>query len=114
MWVQNFTANPFRRVDLVAQIGHSVDPAHAAAILKAGMAKIPNVLASPAPDVEIATFSPMGPVLCVRPYCHNDHYWQVYFDTNRLIRSAFGDAGYPAPEQHFAVRGTGAGFAAGA
>jgi hypothetical protein len=22
-------------------------------------------------------------VLAVRPYCHTDHYWQVYFDTNR-------------------------------
>jgi hypothetical protein len=28
----------------------------------------------------------------------------MYFDTNRAIREAFCDAGYPAPEQHFAVR----------
>jgi small conductance mechanosensitive channel len=40
----------------------------------------------------------------VRPYCNNDHYWQVYFDTNRLIRETFGEAGFPAPEQHYAVR----------
>jgi hypothetical protein len=33
-------------------------------------------------------------VLAVRPYCHTDHYWQVYFDTNRLIREAFGEAGF--------------------
>jgi hypothetical protein len=25
------------------------------------------------------------------------HYWQVYFDTNRLIASAFDTAAYPAP-----------------
>jgi small conductance mechanosensitive channel len=55
--------------------------------------------------VEILTFTPMGPVLAVRPYCNNAHYWQVYFDTNRVIREAFGEAGVPAPEQqHFAVR----------
>jgi hypothetical protein len=34
---------------------------------------------------------------------HNDHYWQVYFDTNRIIREAFGEAGFPAPAQHVLV-----------
>ena len=45
----------------------------------------------------IQGFTPFGPVLAVRPYCHNDNYWQVYFDTNRLIAQTFGSAGYPAP-----------------
>ena len=58
----------------------------------------------PPPDVEILTFTLAGPVLAVRPYCHTDHYWQVYFATNQVIREAFGDAGYPVPEQHLAVR----------
>ena len=35
-------------------------------------------------DVEILEFTLVGPVLAVRPYCHNDNYWQVYFDTNRV------------------------------
>jgi small conductance mechanosensitive channel len=39
----------------------------------------------------------VGPVLVVRPYCHNDHYWQVYFETNRVIREALAEAGFPAP-----------------
>jgi small conductance mechanosensitive channel len=43
-------------------------------------------------------------MLAVRPYCHTDHYWQVYFDTNRVIRESFGDAQFPVPEQHFVVR----------
>jgi small conductance mechanosensitive channel len=42
--------------------------------------------------------------LAVRPYCHTDHYWQVYFDTNRAIREAFGAAGFPVPEQHVVLR----------
>ena len=41
---------------------------------------------------------------CVRT-CNNKHYWQVYFDTNRLIRNRFTRAGFPVPEQHYAVRG---------
>jgi small conductance mechanosensitive channel len=102
--VQNFSANPYRRVDLVAQLDHSVEPLQAARLLKERLVKIANVRSTPPPDVEILTFTPMGPVLAVRPYCHTDHYWQVYFDTNRVIREAFGAAGFPAPQQHFAVR----------
>jgi small conductance mechanosensitive channel len=33
----------------------------------------------------------------VRPFCHNDHYWQVYFDTNMTIREVLGDNAFPAP-----------------
>jgi len=40
----------------------------------------------------------------IRPYCHTDHYWQVYFATNKVIRETCGAAGYPVPEQHFVVR----------
>lgn len=101
--IQNFSANPYRRVDLVAQIAHSVDHRAAIELLKGRLAKVPNVLQEPAPSVEILQFTPMGPVLAVRPYTNNAHYWQVYFDTNRVIRDSFGEAGYPAPEQHFAI-----------
>jgi len=110
--IQNFSANPYRRVDLVAQIGHATDHAAAIGLLKEGLKRIPNVLATPAPDVEILSFTMAGPVLAVRPYCANQHYWQVYFDTNRLIRELFREAGYGAPEQHYAVRAMG--IAAGA
>ena len=103
--IQNFSANPYRRVDLTAQLAHSVDPAAAVALLKPALTKLPNVLAEPAPDVEIMTFNPMGAVLAVRPYCSNRHYWQVYFDANRLIRDTFTRAGFPVPEQHYALRG---------
>ena len=59
----------------------------------------------PAPDVEILQFTSAGQLLTVRPYCNNEHYWQVYFDTNRLIRESFTEAEFPVPEQHYAVRG---------
>ena len=103
--IQNFSANPYRRVELTAQLAHDVDPAAAVALLKPALAKLPNVIAEPAPDVEILTFNPMGAVLAVRPYCNNRHYWQVYFDTNKLIRDTFVRAGFPVPEQHYSVRG---------
>jgi len=60
----------------VAQLANSVDPADAVTRLKPALAQIPNVLAKPEPDVEILTFTERGPVLAVRPYCNNAHYWQ--------------------------------------
>ena len=102
--IMNYSASEYRRVDRTAQLAHGVDPADAVARLKARLAAIPNVKAAPAPDVEILDFNPMGPVLAVRPYTHTDHYWQVYFDTNRVIKEEFGVAGYPVPEQHMVMR----------
>jgi small conductance mechanosensitive channel len=102
--IKNFSSNPYRRVELLAQIDHSVDPLDAIRRLKAALPTIPNVIAEPKPDVEILTFNERGPVLAVRPYCNNAHYWQVYFDTNASIRATFGAAGYPAAEAHVHMR----------
>jgi small conductance mechanosensitive channel len=104
--IQNFSTNPYRRVDLIATINNAVDHNDAIRLLKARVGAIPNVLQTPAPDIEILQFTPAGPQLCVRPYCANAHYWQVYFDTNRVIREAFGEAGYPAPLPGYAVSGS--------
>ena len=102
--IHNFSVNPFRRVDLKAQLAHSVDHNEAIKLLKDKVSKIDNVKSDPPPDVVVLEFNFNGPVLAVRPYCHTDHYWQVYFDTNKAIRETFGAAGYPVPEQHFVVR----------
>lgn len=103
--IQNFTHNPFRRVDLTCQLAGSADHQAAMRLLREKIAGIPNVLAEPKVDVEILNFTLVGPVLAVRPYCHNDHYWQVYFDTNKMMREALGEAGFPAamPAQNVIV-----------
>jgi small conductance mechanosensitive channel len=103
--IQNFSANPYRRVDLTALISNQVDHHVAIRLLKDRLARIPNVRSTPAPDVDVLQFTPAGPLLCVRPYCSNNDYWQVYFDTNRLIRETFGEAGFPAPMPTYAVSG---------
>ncbi len=102
--IKNFSHNGYRRVDLTAQLDHTVDAHDAIRRLKEALAHIPNVAAEPKPDAEILTFNERGPVLAVRPYVHTDHYWQVYFDTNKVIRDTFGTAGYPVPEAHLHVR----------
>jgi hypothetical protein len=95
------------------QLNHGVDHNAAVRLLKERLAQIPNVRRDPAPDVEILEFNLAGPVLAVRPYCHTDHYWHVYFDTNRAVRENFGSAGFPVPEQHLVLRnGVSAGLSA--
>lgn len=95
--IQNYTVNPYRRVELKCQLAGSADHVAAMQLLRAKLAALPNVLAEPAVEVEILDFNLVGPVLAVRPFCHNDHYWQVYFDGNRTIREALAEAGFPAP-----------------
>ena len=107
--IQNYSANAYRRVDLTATISNAVDHRDAIQRIKQRLLTIPNVLSSPAPDVEILQFTPAGPQLCVRPYCHNQHYWQVIFDTNRAIRETFDEAGYPGAMPAYAVTGMFAG-----
>ena len=101
--IQNYSANAYRRVDLTAQISGAADPHAVIARLRERVATVANVAKEPAPDVTILTFSPFGPVLAVRPYCHNDVYWQVYFDTNMVIREVCGDAAFPGPAYPLAV-----------
>ena len=102
--IHNYTVNPYRRVDLLAQIDHSVSPSDAIKLLQERVAAIPNVQQNPAPSVEILTFNERGTVIAVRPFCHNNHYWQVYFDTNKAIADVGSAAGFAVPEEHIALR----------
>jgi small conductance mechanosensitive channel len=95
--LKNYSTHGYRRVDRTAQLAFGVDALDAIERLRPALAAISNVVKDPPPDVEILDFNAMGTVLAVRPYCYTDDYWQVWFDTNRLIAATFGTAGYPPP-----------------
>jgi len=95
--IQNFSSLPYRRVDRTAQLAGGVNHVDAIARFRAAVEQIPNVLKEPAPDVSLLDINLVGTVIAVRPYCHTDHYWQVYFDTNEAIVRVGRDAGWPAP-----------------
>jgi len=61
------------------------------------VAKIPNVSAEHPPEINLLDMNLNGPVIAVRPYTNNAHYWQVYFDTNEAIVRTCKEAGWPAP-----------------
>ncbi|HJV59617.1 MAG TPA: mechanosensitive ion channel family protein [Albitalea sp.] len=95
--IQNYTTLPVRRVDRSAQLAAGVDHVDAIARLRAEISRIPNVVAAPAPELALLDINLLGTVIAVRPYCHTDHYWQVYFDTNEAIVRVCKAAGWPAP-----------------
>ena len=65
---QNYTHNPYRRVELKCQLAGGADHVAAMELLRENLAKVPNVLAEPAVEVEILEFNLVGPVLAVRPF----------------------------------------------
>ena len=95
--VMNYTARPSRRVDRTAQLAGGVDVADAIHRFKAAVAAIPNVTTDPAPEINLLDMNLVGPIIAVRPYCNNNHYWQVYFNTNEAIVRVCKEAGWPAP-----------------
>ena len=104
--IQNYTNTPYRRVDMKHQISSAADPITAMALLREKVSEIENVLDQPAVEVNILEFNLVGPVLAVRPYCKNENYWQVYFETNRVMSESLNAAGFPAPvaSQHMIVK----------
>lgn len=95
--VMNYSSRPTRRVERTMQIAGAVDPLDAMARLRTAIAAIPNVATDPAPEVNLLETNLVGHVIAVRPYCHTDHYWQVYFDTNEAMLRVAQQAGWPAP-----------------
>ncbi len=102
--IQNFSVLPVRRVERLAQLANGVDPIDAIARFKVAVAAIANVATAPAPEVDLLDLKPEGPLIAVRPYTHNDHYWQVWFDTNAAIARVCGEAGWPVPATNYEIR----------
>ena len=48
-------------------------------------------------------------MLVVRPFTHTNHYWQVYFDTNKAIVQVAGEAGFPPVERKLTLQNAAAG-----
>ena len=98
--IANYSAYPHRAVDLRAQIAHGVDPLKAIKALRAPVEAVANIVADPKPLIDILEFNERGTLLVVRPFCHNNHYWQVHFDTNRAIAKALAKAKMPVPAEY--------------
>ena len=48
----------------------------------------------------LANFAAGAFLIVLRPFCNNNDYWQVFFDTNKAIAEVGGAAGWPVPAPH--------------
>ena len=95
--IMNYSVRPTRSVERVMQVAGAVDPLEAITRLRTAVATVANVSSEPLPEVSLLETNLLGHVIAVRPYCHTDHYWQVYFDINEAMVRVAKEAGWPAP-----------------
>ncbi|GAB7533785.1 mechanosensitive ion channel family protein [Pseudomonas sp. 3A(2025)] len=93
----NYSVNGYRRVELTATLPTSADEQTLIVRLTEQLKAIPNVLTAPPVDVHLASLSADSVTLAVRPYCHNDHYWPVYYQSLEVIRGLLREGGVERP-----------------
>jgi len=78
--VRNFSANPFRRVDITGHLRRDAELAASFAEIRARILKVPNVVAEPEPEIGILSFDERSYRVTVRPFTHHDNFHQVLAD----------------------------------
>ncbi len=95
----NLTANGKLRVDLNVAMPYEEDFDKVKGIIKGALDKVSERLPDE-PTIEIEKFDENNVLLAVRPYATDATYWDVYFNSYKEIKKAFGEAGievaYPA------------------
>ena len=95
--IENYSAHPYRRVDLIAQLDHSADVGRAILLLRDGLRDVPNQYPGLEATVDLLEINDRGPRLVVRPYASTGQYGQVLFDTNRMIAEVLQRHAIPVP-----------------
>lgn len=80
------------RVDLNVAMPYEEDFDKVQGIISKALDKVTDRLPD-APTVEIEKFDEHNVLLAVRPYATPEKYWDVYFNSYREIKKAFGEAG---------------------
>ena len=90
----NLTANGKLRVDLNVAMPYEADFDEVKSIIHGALNKVTERLPDE-PTIEIEKFAENNILLAVRPYATDKSYWDVYFNSYKEIKKAFGDAGIP-------------------
>ena len=96
----NYTAEGKMRVDTTIGIGYGEDIKKAKEVLLKVLTANPKVLKDPAPSVNVSELADSSVNFAVRPFCHPDDYWDVYFGTLEGCKLALDKAGIEIPYPH--------------
>ncbi len=95
--IVNYNALGLRRVDLQVGIDYGEDPERAVEIIRETVARIPGVLAEPAPAVAVASLNDSAVQINVRPWVKSSDYWAVASATLTAVKMELGKAGVKIP-----------------
>ena len=73
------------------------DMQKAKSVLEGMVKQIPGVLSDPPPTIAVSELGDSSVNLVVRPHCHPDNYWDVFFATVEGSKRALDEAGIPIP-----------------
>lgn len=95
--ITNFSALGKRRVDVQVGVAYGTDLAKAREVALQALAKVPGVLAEPAPAVAVASLEDSEVVFNVRPWSTCADYWAVHSAAQVAVMEAFEKAGFDIP-----------------
>ncbi|WP_041632998.1 mechanosensitive ion channel family protein [Maribacter sp. HTCC2170] len=87
--VTNYSEKGMIRLELEVTMPYAESFPKVKIIILDTLSRIPKVLNDPLPEIGINTFDSHSIQLLVRPYVLPDDYWEVTFQTNEAIKSAF-------------------------
>ena len=99
--IENWSANPERRLDLEIEISIASDLAAVRGALLEMLAAEPRVLRAPPPQIGIDDFGDTSMRLVVRPWCAPDDWWALRYELPERMKQAVeqGGGAMPTPQR---------------
>jgi small conductance mechanosensitive channel len=93
----NVSANPTRRIDLVAGCGYDDDLDKVRGVLEQIVAADERILKDPAPTIAVAELADSSVNFVVRPWVNSADYWPTHFALTEQIKKRFDEEGISIP-----------------
>lgn len=87
--VTNFSEKGQIRLELMVTMPYDESFPKVKKVIMDALLELPKVLKEPLPEIGIQNFDSHSVQLLVRPYVYPDDYWNVTFEANKAIKSAF-------------------------
>lgn len=95
--IENVTAMPTRRIDLVFGIGYDDDIDKARSIIEQVLASESRLLADPEPKIAVSELADSSVNFIVRPWVNTSDYWAVRWDLIERMKKQFDENGISIP-----------------
>ena len=93
----NYSTQETRRVDLTVGVAYDADLKEVRNILEDIVSKDNRVLSDPAHQIAVSELADNSVNFIFRMWVNSADYWDVFFETNELIKTRFDDAGIGIP-----------------